>query len=425
MLVAFPVVSSAQVREGVGAVELFRLAGEAQAEDRLADAETIYRALIQDRDAEVRAEARFRLGMLLAAQGRNRDAALAFRRLLDEKPDAARVRIELARVLALIGDEAAARREIRQAQAIGLPSDVALVVDQFANALRARKPIGGSLSFAFVPDSNINRATDAETLDTVVAPLTLSEDARSQSGVGIRLGGQGYARLPVGDRLTLLPRVSAQAELYRRSQFNDISASVALGLEAVGERSRFRPSIAQTVRFYGGDLYAQTRAASINWVRALGRRAQLDVTGTVGRADYRLNDLQDGWLFDLSAAYERAFDARSGGSLSLAANRQTARDPGYATTAGGASLLYWRDLGRVTLFGTAGVRRLESDARLFPFDDRRREWLYSAGAGGTFRQLTVSGFAPVVRVSWERNASTVGIYDYRRFAVDFGITRAF
>jgi hypothetical protein len=79
----------------------------------------------------------------------------------------------------------------------------------------------------------------------------------------------------------------------------------------------------------------------------------------------------------------------------------------------------------LTLFGSIGLRRLEADARLLLFPERRREWLYSVGAGGTFRQLTVAGFAPVVRVSWERNASTVGIYDYRRFAVDFGITRAF
>ena len=41
------------------------------------------------------------------------------------------------------------------------------------------------------------------------------------------------------------------------------------------------------------------------------------------------------------------------------------------------------------------------------------------------RQFQVKGFAPLVRVNYERNVSTVGIYDYRRFSADLAITRAF
>jgi len=43
----------------------------------------------------------------------------------------------------------------------------------------------------------------------------------------------------------------------------------------------------------------------------------------------------------------------------------------------------------------------------------------------TMRKLTVAGFAPVFRVRYERNSSTVGIYDYKRLAGEVGITRAF
>ncbi len=56
---------------------------------------------------------------------------------------------------------------------------------------------------------------------------------------------------------------------------------------------------------------------------------------------------------------------------------------------------------------------------------RRKEWFLRAGLGGTFRQIEVAGFSPVVRVAYERNFSTVTIYDYHRVNVDFGITRAF
>jgi outer membrane protein len=416
--------ASAEERQ-LTAVQLFELAEAATAEGRAADAEAMYAALIQDADGEVRAEARFRLALLQADQRRYAQAAVTLRALLDEKPDATRVRLELARVLALAGEEGAARRQLRQAQAAGLPREVAAAVNQFAGALRARQPFGGSLSFAIVPDSNVNRATEAKTLDTVIAPLELTEDARSRSGIGLRVGGQAYARVAIRDGLTILPRVSAQAELYRERQFNDMSGSVALGAEFASGRNRIRPSIAHTVRHFGGRAYARTESASLNWLRGLGRTSQADVTISAARADYQLNDLQDGWLFDLSVAYERAFDARSGGNFTLIGSRQAARDPGYSTKAGGASLLYWRELGRLTIFGSVGLRRLEADERLLLFPQRRQEWLSSVSVGSTVRHLSVAGFAPLIRVSFERNASSIGIYDYRRTAVDFGIMRAF
>jgi tetratricopeptide (TPR) repeat protein len=407
------------------ASEIFRLADEARAGGNPADAETFYRALAQDPDPEIRAEARFRLGMMFSDLGRHRDAALEFRALLDAKPDAQRVRIELARVLALLGDEGAARRELRQVQAGGLPPEVAQVIDQFATALRSRKPWGASVELALVPDSNINRATDAETLDTIIAPLDLSEDARSQAGLGGRAAGQAYFRTPLGKDLALLPRVSGQGEFYRHAQFNDMSGSALLGLEWSPGDERIRPSAGATFRWYGGKLYARTATATVNWQHPLSERAQLEATLTAATTDYRLNDLQDGELWNAELGVERAFDTRSGGGITLSGTRQTARDPGYATTGGGVSLVYWREFGGITGFATAGARMLEGDARIFLFPERRRDWQFNASAGATFRRFRVREFAPLIRVQYERNMSTVGIYDYRRLAATFGVTRAF
>lgn len=417
--------SAAQEVRDIDAAQVFDLADQARAAGEFADAETFYRALTADPDPEIRAEARFRLGMLLSDQQRYTDATLQFRALLDDKPEAARVRLELARVLALLGDEGAARRELRQVQAGGLPPEVSLVVDQFATALRSRKALGGSFEFALAPDSNINRATDSTTLDTIIAPLELSDDARETSGLGVKLAGQGYARFALAPNLSLLPRLSGQAELYGRGAFNDISGSAQIGLEWAPGRDRIRPSIGSTWRWYGGDFYARTHSASVNWQHPISPRAQIVLDGSVARANYRLNDLQDGWLYSASAAIERAIDARTGGSLTVSGLRQTARDPGYATVSGGVGLLGYHDFGRITGFATADVRRLEGDARLFLFPERRKDWLLRATAGATFRQATLWSFAPVLRASVERNSSTVGLYDYSRLAMEVGITRAF
>ena len=409
----------------LSAADLFQIADKAKEQRAFADAESIYRALSRDPEPEVRAEARFRLGMMLADQKRYTDAAVIFRALLDEKPNAARVRLELARVLALMGDESGARKQLRQAQAAGLPPQVAVVVDQFANALRSRKTLGGSFEIALAPDSNINRATDAKVLDTVIAPLNLNKDAQAQSGLGLKLSGQGYARVRLGSTLSVLPRVSGSGVVYRNSQFNDISASAQLGLEWLKGKDRWQPAIGHTWRWYGKDPYARTETASLTWQHPIGRKMQLEIEGSAGKANYLKNDLQDGWLYSLGTSLDRAFTARSGIQLSVSGLRQTARDSGYSLASGGGGLLYWHDFGKTTMFGSINARRLEADARLFPFTDRRKEWYLGMQAGATFRQLTVAGFAPVLRATYERNWSSVGIYDYRRLGVEIGINRAF
>jgi len=411
--------------ESLSAAQLFAIADGARAEGRVDDALVFYEALTRDPDPEVRAEARFRRGMTLAEAKRYREAAESFRALLDEKPGTARVRLELARVLALLGDSKAAAREIRQAQAAGLPEEVAVVVDQFAAALRSSRPIGGSFEIALAPDSNVNRATAARTLDTIIAPLVLSEDARARSGLGLKAGGQLYARVPVGSRLAVVPRLSGLGRFYRAERFDDASASALLGVEWQGGKDRVTGSAGAGWRWYGLSPYARTQTLAADWIHAAGRTTQFVTSLAASRARYVRNTLQDGEIYAAAVSIEHALNPGRGFTLTASADRQTARDPGYATASGGLALLGWQEWGKVTLYASAALRRTEGDARLVLFTDRRREWLYQAATGATFRQVTFHGLAPTLRVTWERNVSTVGLYDYSRLATEIGVTRAF
>lgn len=411
--------------KGLSAVDLFSLAERLIADGAPEAAEPIFKALTADPDVEVRTEARFRLARLLAGSGRRREAATLYRAILDEKPGAARVRLDLAALLLAMGDDAGARRELRQAQAGGLPADVIRVVNQFQGALRAVQPLGGSFELALAPSSNINRATSATTVDTIIAPFDLSEDAQAQSGLGVRFGGQAYARLPVADGLRWTARLSGEGVVYGRRQFNDIALAGETGVEWIGGRSRLQPSLGLVRRWFGGRPFTTATTVNLNWLRRLGPRGQLDATIGFAATDFALNDAQDGENVDVTVALERAFSARSGGRIGALAQRQMARDPGFSSWSGGANLLYWHEAGKTTLFATASLTHLVADARLALFPARRNEWLLRAGLGATLRQASVRGFAPMVRLNVERNRSTVGIFDYRRLTFDIGLTRAF
>lgn len=410
----------------LSAPQLFKFVDEARARGDFSTAETAYRALALDPDIELRTEARFRLGMMLADQlKRYSDAAIEFRRILDEKPNVARVRLELARMQALLGDLGAARRELRAAEAAGLPPEVEQLVRFYSRALDARKPLGGSFKLALAPDSNINRATRSDTLGTVIGDFLLDENAQAKSGIGLDVQGQGYFRLGIEPGADLLVRASGSATLYREADFNDVTIGVQAGPQYSWGSNQLTFSFGPSWRWYGRDPYSTTIGGNVSWQAPMGKRSQLRLEGGIAHQTNKRNALQTADDFTLSASFDRAFSARAGGGVQLYGFREAARDPGYSLASGGTTIYLFRELGRATLVGTVGYSHLEADERLFLYPKRRVEDRYSASLAMTLRSLRLGSFAPLIRLKWERNRSSIEIYDYRRVAAEFGVTSAF
>lgn len=420
-----PVVAEADTIS-LSAPQLFELADQARDRGDYTMAETAYRALAGNPDIDVRNEARFRLALMLAdREHKLKDAALMLRRILDERPKAQRVRLELARVQAMMGDLGAARREMRAAQAGGLPPDVERMVRFYAAALKARKPFGGSLDVALAPDSNINRATRSNTLGTVIGDFTLDQDAKAKSGLGLALRGQTYFRAPLENDVNLLVRANGSADLYRNSRFDDILVGIQAGPEYVLGADRLTLAAGPTWRWYGLDPYSTSLGVSADFLHPMGKtmqgRAGLGVTHTANRR----NALQTGDVFSLSAGLDRALSARLGGGIQAFVNRTKANDPGWSDVTGGGALYAFREIGRTTVVISASYSHLEADARLFLYPRRRVDDRFSIVGNATWRALQWQGLAPITRLRWERNRSTVGIYDYRRVAAEVGVTAAF
>ena len=405
--------------------DMFRLAEQLVRAGKSSDAEALLSLLARDPDADVRSEARFRHAKILQAKGMTVRAAVLLREVLDEKPAAAPVRLELAAVLAGMGDADGAWRQLRAAQAAGLPPAVALLVDRFSQALRASRPSGISLEIAFAPDSNVNRATRSDTLGTVFGDFSIDEDGKAKSGTGLAMRSQAYRRFALGDDLKLLVRASGSADLYKASRFNDVALDVAAGPEFELGRSRINLELGATQRWFGQKPFVRSARVGAVVVRPLGVRTQMRVKGSAALVDNRLNDLQDGKSFWGEVSVERALSPTTGFAITASGSREAAKDPGYATRGWRLGLIGWRDLGRVTLTAGGEYGRLHADERLSLFPDKRRDRYSRLSVGATFRQLSIGGFAPVARFTRERNRSSIEFYDFRRRRTEIGIERAF
>lgn len=406
--------------------QLFAFADAARNQGDFKTAGDAYSALSEHADIRLRTEARFRLGMMLADhEGRYREAAVEFRRILDENPHAVRVRLELARMNGLLGETAAAQRELRAAAADGLPSQVAQTVRFYANALDSRRRTGGGFEVALAPDSNVNRATQASSLSTVIGNFTLSPDGKARSGIGLALRGKGFMRAHLSQHANLFIQMSGQAALYRDGSFNDIILSPQFGPEIYADKDKIQLLIGPAWRWYGGRPYTRSIAVSESWQHPLGARSQLRVDGSYAYIDNRRNNLEDGENYSLSLGLDHALSAQFGGGVQLSGARQSTNAPGYATASGSISGFLYQDTGRTTFVLGLGYSHLEADKRLFLFPERRIDDRFTAHLGGTFRMLRLGPWAPVARLLYERNRSTVTLYDYSRIAAEFGVSSAF
>lgn len=408
------------------AAQMFALADYAQTNGDVQAAAKIYQSLARDPDPEVSAEARFRRAKQLIAAGQTVDAAVLLRSIVDDKPSATGVRLQLATLLHDLGEDESALRQLRAAQASGLPPAVARLVDRYSEALRSARPTGASFEIAIAPDSNISRSTRSDKLGTVFGDFDIDQASKARSGIGLALRGQAYRRLLFGDSdRNLMLRASGSADLYRHGEFNDIAFDLVAGPEFRRRTGRISLEAGVTQRWYGQKPFTRSVRIGASLAQSLGTRTQLRLSASAAMVDNRVNDLQDGRTYTGQASLEHALSPSTGVALTLGADRLSAKEPGYSTTGWRAGLVVWREIGRATLTAQAEIGRLGADERLLLFPKERSDRYSRFSLGTTFRRLTIGGFAPTTRITIERNKSTIEFYDYKRVRTEFGITRAF
>ena len=301
------------------AAQMLRLAEQLLRRGRSNEAQTVLELLTRDPDSNMRNEARYKLADLQASDGKLSAAAVLLRQILDERPDAAPARLQLAAILGKMGDEDSALRQLRALRSGDLSPQVARFVDRLAASLQANKPLSFQLELALAPDTNVNRATRSDTLGTVFGDFVIDEHVKS--GVGAAVRGLVQTRLPLSARLQLAARAASDVNIYRESDFNDITLDFAAGPDYRVGQLRMTAEVGGGQQWYGMKPYQRTVRLAGSVSRPLGAVSQvrLDIAGRL--TDNKFNDLQDGHGIGARLQYERAISRassvrlRRGGSL--------------------------------------------------------------------------------------------------------------
>jgi outer membrane protein len=372
-------------------------------------------------------------GLIALETGDAKSAITHFRAVLAKDPQQTRVRLELARALMAAGDAQGADYHLRLVQdADDLPEDLARSIRQVRSVIRTKKNWRLGFDIGLAPDTNINSATSAETVDVNFGPqaleLELDEGARARSGTGITANIYGSVRLPTSERMAIVTDVDASMVNYSGETFDDYTFQLATGPELrLGENSTVSLQAVGLYRRFGGQTAARQYGAKLGyqWDPSRTQRVGLQLDGRRAESDFGPG--YSGWQLSAVSTYEQVVAKSAVATLSLYARRDAMDLATHASKTVGASVGIGGELPLGINAGVSGgVSYAVYDAPQFIFSpDERKDWRYQGRVYLGFRNIRYWGFSPSVEYRYSKVDTNYDFYKSDRHRFEFKLARYF
>jgi hypothetical protein len=368
----------------------------------------------------------FLAGMSSYAAKDYRRAEAVFRRILDRDPRLLRVRLELARSLFMENQDEQADYHLRLAAGEHPPRQVIRNIARFREAIRARRVWRFNFEVGLAPDTNINSATDKETVDIYGLPFQLDPSGRAQSGIGHFVAADASVRLNRERRIPIYVGAYGQYVRYHQHRFDDSYVGAEAGPEFQLAGGRLRATATGLSRWYGNRPLVSSFGGRLDYERLVGDNWNFSGSLLLRHNNYAQRRDVDGWDAAARISFNRPIGPSTLGSAWASIERNWANDPGQA---------FWREQLGVGILKEIGwglrpqlsidFTRQLNDGPLAPFDKQRRDWLLEGRFSLYKRNWNVEGFAPSLTLTVTRNLSTLTLYDQERVRGEIRVTKAF
>ena len=430
---AAPAATGAQVQRcepgktcltGLTAAQVLRLAEEAVLAGDYARAAPLLDALAAD--ARYAYERIFLTAYIAGETGDHARAIRLYSARREEGGEQPRVRLELARAQYLAGQPEAARKTLAGLPLDSVPEVVRETVETFNRALARQRPWYADARFGIAPDSNVNAATQARTIDLFGLPFALNEDARRRTGTGQTAQLRAGVRLPLAPAWSMVIDTQANLTNYKGNQFDDLVVDLTAG--PVWQRGDWQVQLAAsgTHRWYGWDDASSLYGGQLNLNRALDATRQVGLELGVRRIDNHLNRDATGWQYSAFLGLEQLLGGRLLASLGVLARHEPVR----ARTLSSDTLGLTAGIGGELAPGLHGGLSVQAARAWYGGQSaalgvRRKDWRLETRAYLGLTRFAWAGFSPVVEYRFSATDSTVPLYDFDRHRVDFGVQRFF
>lgn len=362
------------------------------------------------------------------AHMRQREPAAALphlERLVAMAPRQPNYRLELAAALGQLGQTERALYHIEIARSAGLPQQVDARAAAYAQRLENPKVISGQFSFAIVPESNAGKRTSATEVVLFGLPFQINPDSRATPATGLELSA-GVAASPQfapGWRAQI--GFSGRVRLYDGKAPNDYHARLYAGLiHGFLETGQTRAQIFATQRWLDQRDYSRSQGLSLSYARRLNPSTRWNANFTHERLAYRRGEQvhRNSAVLGLTHLVNPQLEVSFGTRIEL----RGATTPALAGQLIGFNIGgQYRFEGGLQIAMNVDYARDRYNGRHSLFLIQRKDKTTTARLEISNSQWNWQGFAPVLRVSTERQKSTIVINDFRNIGASIGVTRRF
>ena len=300
------------------------------------------------------------------------------------------------------------------------------------SVIRSKRKFRFGFDFGFAPDSNINSATAAESVDINFGPnrvpISLDDNARARSGMGATASFYAGMRLPAGGAVSIVSDFDVDSVTYEDADYSDYSVQVAAGPEvALSDRTDLRVQAVGLYRWYGGEVAARQYGGKVTFQHEFegSRRLALQLDGR--RSESELNRGYTGWQVGANATFEQVVGRSAIVSISALARRDAMESDFYSSRTLGLNAGIGGELPWGINAGLSGgvTWSKYDDPQLLFSTQERKDWRYQARAYAGLRQIQVAGFSPSVEYQFIKVDSNYDLYKSDRHRFQFKLARYF
>lgn len=362
-------------------------------------------------------------GMALAEMGRYLEAADEFRWMLTQDPSLLRPRLELARVLVLIGQHDSAKYNFEQVLANDIPETVRQNILNILANIREKTAML-TVSFAFVSDSNPNQATSAEEVEVGGVRYRLNSNSRASQTTGTRLAFDG--RLPLAESSLWFVRANGEFNQYSEQRLNFQYLQGALGRNFQFQDRTLSIEAGGHAAVYGNDPLYDGAVLAVGDFHQLRPDVGIKFSAMAQQLNYRDYPHLSGWQYGATVQGVYAPSSISRWEVAAGVLRNEAKEAPYSFLQYQLSGRYIREWvgGWITGIGLHGSvadyddtdpvflkKRLGTETKLeFELSNRR---------------LRIWKFTPQLQFGWIDRHSNIDFYSYSRAYARIGMSGDF
>lgn len=418
----------------MSALDAVKLAGNLIDRGDYEHANQILTMMPQTNNLSVELERWFLLAQMEQRKGNYEEAVRIYRKILDDQPDLARVRFELALCYMKMGYWYRADYHLRLAMAgKDLPEDVKQMMAYYRYVIRQNKRWNVWFNFGAAPDSNINNGNGGEECIVNGWGRFCRNLTEPESVMGANLTLGGSYEFVLSDHWRWKSDANLYSNTYNKHNYDDLYLSASTGPRYIWSRGDVWLATIGARRWYGSEKYNYSYGAKIDtnydWTRKLS--SGLSLRYMENKYD-EYGAFLNGQTYSSNLRLSYSFNARLYGIFRTGLTRETTIVPSYS---------YWQPnfaigLGVELPYGFHVYA--EPSFYVSKYDDPQwvvkddaftqvteRDFVHRYSLSISNNKFDVWGFVPTFTISYTKRDSNIWQREYDKTTLEFTMQQRF